>query len=87
MLTSSLLITAFSSRYADVVIADSRFLFTSTSGYCSSQLVPDFYCSSSSSNLSPASSEYHSCWSKLASAWLRTIDLTLDVSIANPAAD
>ncbi|KZV57774.1 hypothetical protein F511_13319 [Dorcoceras hygrometricum] len=49
---------------ADVIIADSRFLFTPTSGFCSSQLVPDFYCSSSSSNLSPAFSEYHSCWSK-----------------------
>ncbi|KZV39183.1 hypothetical protein F511_16924 [Dorcoceras hygrometricum] len=48
--------------------ADSRFLFTSTSGFCSSQLDPDFYCSSSSSNLSPAFSEYHSCWSKLASS-------------------
>ncbi|KZV41187.1 hypothetical protein F511_44255 [Dorcoceras hygrometricum] len=31
MLTSSLLITASSSRHADVIIADSRFLFTSTS--------------------------------------------------------
>ncbi|KZV40686.1 hypothetical protein F511_19163 [Dorcoceras hygrometricum] len=39
---------------ADVIIADSRFPFTSTYGFCSSQLVPDFYCSSSSSNLSPA---------------------------------
>ncbi|KZV19738.1 hypothetical protein F511_28600 [Dorcoceras hygrometricum] len=31
MLTSSLLITASSSRHADVIIVDSRFLFTSTS--------------------------------------------------------
>ncbi|KZV46718.1 hypothetical protein F511_37398 [Dorcoceras hygrometricum] len=32
MLTSSLLISTSSSRHADVIIADSRFLFTSTSG-------------------------------------------------------
>ncbi|KZV24361.1 hypothetical protein F511_25570 [Dorcoceras hygrometricum] len=31
-------------------------------------------------------SKYHSCWSKLASARLRTTDSTLDVSIVNPAA-
>ncbi|KZV47779.1 hypothetical protein F511_42037 [Dorcoceras hygrometricum] len=36
MLTSSLLITASSNRNADVIIADSRFLFTSTSDLFSS---------------------------------------------------
>ncbi|KZV42773.1 hypothetical protein F511_30109 [Dorcoceras hygrometricum] len=71
MLTSSLLLAASSSRHADVIIAESRFLFASIQQLISSffaLLIPDFYCSSSSSNLSPAFSEYHSCWSKLASA-------------------
>ncbi|KZV42772.1 hypothetical protein F511_30108 [Dorcoceras hygrometricum] len=71
MLTSSLLLAASSSRHADVIIAESRFLFASIEQLISSffaLLIPDFYCSSSSSNLSPAFSEYHSCWSKLASA-------------------
>ncbi|KZV42774.1 hypothetical protein F511_30110 [Dorcoceras hygrometricum] len=71
MLTSSLLLASSSSRHADVIIAESRFLFASIQQLISSffaLLILDFYCSSSSSNLSPAFSEYHSCWSKLASA-------------------
>ncbi|KZV52279.1 hypothetical protein F511_39916 [Dorcoceras hygrometricum] len=71
MLTSSLLLAASSSRHTDVIIAESRFLFASIQQLISSffaLLIPEFYCSSSSSNLSPAFSEYHRCWSKLASA-------------------
>ncbi|KZV55314.1 hypothetical protein F511_18846 [Dorcoceras hygrometricum] len=52
MLKSSLLLAASSSRHADVIIAESRFLFASTQQLISSffaLLIPDFYCSSSSS--------------------------------------
>ncbi|KZV50458.1 putative disease resistance protein [Dorcoceras hygrometricum] len=52
MLTSSLLLAASSSRHADVIIAESRFLFASIQQLISSffaLLIPDFYCSSSSS--------------------------------------
>ncbi|KZV55313.1 hypothetical protein F511_18845 [Dorcoceras hygrometricum] len=52
MLTSSLLLAASSSRHADVIFAESRFLFASIQQLISSffaLLIPDFYCSSSSS--------------------------------------
>ncbi|KZV55407.1 ATP-dependent (S)-NAD(P)H-hydrate dehydratase [Dorcoceras hygrometricum] len=52
MLTSSLLLAASSSRHANVIIAESRFLFASIQQLISSfsaLLIPDFYCSSSSS--------------------------------------
>ncbi|KZV38600.1 hypothetical protein F511_35765 [Dorcoceras hygrometricum] len=52
MLTSSLLLAASSSRHADVIIAESRFLFASIQQLISSffaLLIPDSYCSSSSS--------------------------------------
>ncbi|KZV42404.1 hypothetical protein F511_39870 [Dorcoceras hygrometricum] len=52
MLTSSLLLATSSSRHADVIIAESRFLFASIQQLISSffaLLIPDFYCSSSSS--------------------------------------
>ncbi|KZV47087.1 heat shock cognate 70 kDa protein-like [Dorcoceras hygrometricum] len=54
MLTSSLLLAASSSRHADIIIAESRFLFASIQQLISSffaLLIPDFYCSSSSSTL------------------------------------
>ncbi|KZV30237.1 hypothetical protein F511_31099 [Dorcoceras hygrometricum] len=46
MLTSSLLLVATSSRHADVIIAESRFLFASNSSDLA-LLIPDIYCSSS----------------------------------------
>ncbi|KZV38601.1 hypothetical protein F511_35766 [Dorcoceras hygrometricum] len=52
MMTSSLLLAASSSRHADIIIAESRFLFASIQQLISSffaLLIPDFYCSSSSS--------------------------------------
>ncbi|KZV48367.1 hypothetical protein F511_29972 [Dorcoceras hygrometricum] len=48
--------------------------------YFSSQLDPDFYSTSSSSNFSPAFSEYHSCWSKLASADIILLSLTSSIN-------
>ncbi|KZV57341.1 hypothetical protein F511_14942 [Dorcoceras hygrometricum] len=53
MLTSTLLHAASSSRHADVINAESRFLFASIQQLISSffaLLIPDFYCSSSSSS-------------------------------------
>ncbi|KZV18569.1 hypothetical protein F511_42530 [Dorcoceras hygrometricum] len=52
MLTSSLMLAASSSCHADVIIAESRYLVTSIQQLISSffaLLIPDFYCSSSSS--------------------------------------
>ncbi|KZV45928.1 hypothetical protein F511_28279 [Dorcoceras hygrometricum] len=49
MLSSSLLLAASSSRHADVIIAESRFLFASIQQLIYSffaLLIPDFYCSS-----------------------------------------
>ncbi|KZV58640.1 hypothetical protein F511_09065 [Dorcoceras hygrometricum] len=52
ILTSSLLLAASSSRHADIIIDESRFLFASIQQLISSffaLLIPDLYCSSSSS--------------------------------------
>ncbi|KZV20472.1 hypothetical protein F511_39764 [Dorcoceras hygrometricum] len=52
MLTSSLMLAASSNSHADVIITESRYLFTSIQQLISSffaLLIPDFYCSSSSS--------------------------------------
>ncbi|KZV07023.1 hypothetical protein F511_45495 [Dorcoceras hygrometricum] len=53
MLTSSLLLVATSSRHADVIIAESRFLFASNPSDLA-LLIPDIYCSSSFFDISSA---------------------------------